>query len=107
ERLVELERARLNRERTRRGAGLGRFVDDANADAQPREPQGEDEPRRPRSDDEDRALARQGNRITSCSGGLSRPPRTVSSRPCSSSASTSGGRSPTSPRSTRAPDAWW
>ena len=58
ERLVELERPRLHRERARRGAGLRRLVDDANADAQPREPEGEDEPRRPRSDDEDRALAR-------------------------------------------------
>src|SRR5438105_13489517 len=50
---IVLERARLHGQRSRGGAGLGGLVDDADADAQPGEPESEDEASRTGADDED------------------------------------------------------
>src|SRR5207244_6804328 len=49
---VELKRARLQRQRARSGAGLGSLIDDAEPDAEPGEPESEDEARRAGADDE-------------------------------------------------------
>ena len=49
---VELQRARLQRQRARSGAGLGSLIDDAEPDAEPGEPESEDEARRAGADDE-------------------------------------------------------
>src|SRR5439155_25518787 len=49
---IELQRARLQRQRARSGAGLGSLIDDAGPDAEPGEPESEDEARRAGADDE-------------------------------------------------------
>ena len=53
---VQLERARLHGERARRRARPCRLVDDPDAHAQPRQPQGQHQPGRPGADDEDVTL---------------------------------------------------
>src|SRR5207249_10098622 len=50
---VELQRPRLNRQRTRSGPWFGRFVDDADPDAEPGEPESEHQTGRAGADDED------------------------------------------------------
>src|SRR5215470_6137133 len=50
---VEFERARVHRERTRRRAGLGSLVDDAQLHAELGQPQREDQPGGPGADNQD------------------------------------------------------
>src|SRR5207237_1899904 len=59
---IELERSRMHNERTRCRTGLGRFIDDADANAASREPQRKDEAGRSGAGDQDIGIGHEARR---------------------------------------------